>query len=125
VRAAQGQNTDIILFIHRFLLCRSRETSPVDAAAARAELSKSNLLGGMMTASSLSLQYLEAGFRIRIHLIRIRIQHFRLNTNPDPGFLSPKVDKQFTAEKKLNFFGSKTSIYLSLGFHKKEVPVTK
>ncbi len=23
-------------------------------------------------------------FRIRIHLIRIRIQHFRLNTDPDP-----------------------------------------
>jgi hypothetical protein len=23
------------------------------------------------------------GFRIRIHLIRIRIQHFRLNTDPD------------------------------------------
>jgi hypothetical protein len=28
---------------------------------------------------------LEAGLRIRIHFIRIRIQHFRLNTNPDPG----------------------------------------
>jgi hypothetical protein len=27
---------------------------------------------------------LEAGLRIRIHFIRIRIQHFRLNTNPDP-----------------------------------------
>ncbi len=28
------------------------------------------------------------GLRIRIHLIRtrIRIQHFRLNTDPDPGF---------------------------------------
>ncbi len=25
-------------------------------------------------------------FRIRIHLISIRIQHFRLNTDPDPGF---------------------------------------
>jgi hypothetical protein len=24
------------------------------------------------------------GLRIRIHLIRIRIQHFRLNTDPDP-----------------------------------------
>jgi hypothetical protein len=23
--------------------------------------------------------------RIRIHSIRIRIQHFMLNTNPDPG----------------------------------------
>jgi hypothetical protein len=28
---------------------------------------------------------LEAGLRIRIHFIRIRIQHFRLNTDPDPG----------------------------------------
>ncbi len=26
-----------------------------------------------------------AGLRIRIHFIRIRIQHFRLNTDPDPG----------------------------------------
>jgi hypothetical protein len=24
------------------------------------------------------------GLRIRIHFIQIRIQHFRLNTNPDP-----------------------------------------
>jgi hypothetical protein len=28
---------------------------------------------------------LEAWLRIRIHFIRIRIQHFRLNTDPDPG----------------------------------------
>jgi hypothetical protein len=26
-------------------------------------------------------------FRVRIYLIWIRIQHFRLNTDPDPGFL--------------------------------------
>jgi len=26
-----------------------------------------------------------SGLRIRIHSIRIRIQHFMLNTNPDPG----------------------------------------
>jgi hypothetical protein len=25
------------------------------------------------------------GLRIRIHFIRIRIQHFRQNTDPDPG----------------------------------------
>jgi hypothetical protein len=25
-----------------------------------------------------------AGLRIRIHFIKIRIQHFRLNTDPDP-----------------------------------------
>jgi hypothetical protein len=50
-------------------------------------------------------------FRIRIHLIRIRIwiQHFRLNTDPDPdliriqGFDDQKL-KKFTAEKNLNFF---------------------
>jgi hypothetical protein len=66
--------------------------------------SKSNLLGGMMTASSLSLQYLEAGFRIRIHLIRIRmrIQHFRLDTDPDPdpiriqGFYDQKLKKVYS-----------------------------
>ncbi len=28
---------------------------------------------------------LHAGLRIRIHFIRIRIQHFRLNNDPDPG----------------------------------------
>jgi hypothetical protein len=28
----------------------------------------------------------EPVFRIRIHLIRIRVQHFKLNTDPDPGF---------------------------------------
>jgi hypothetical protein len=28
---------------------------------------------------------MEAGLRIRIHFIRIRVQHFRLNTDPDPG----------------------------------------
>jgi hypothetical protein len=81
---------------------RSRETSPPIAAATAAGAvdSKSNLLGGMMTASSLSLQYLEAGFRIHIQLIRIWIwiwiQHFRLNSeyrswgsdpDPDPWFL--------------------------------------
>jgi hypothetical protein len=34
---------------------------------------------------------LKSGFRIRIHLIRIRIQHCRLNTDPDPGFLLQKL----------------------------------
>jgi hypothetical protein len=31
------------------------------------------------------LPVLKAGLRIRIHFIRIQIQHFRLNTNTDPG----------------------------------------
>jgi hypothetical protein len=48
---------------------------------------------------------LEAGLRIRIHFIRIRIQHFRLNTNPDPiriqGFNDQKL-KKITVGK--NFF---------------------
>jgi hypothetical protein len=30
--------------------------------------------------------FLQAVFRIPIHLIWIRIQHFRLNSDPDPGF---------------------------------------
>ncbi len=63
-----------------------------------------------------SLCVLGSGFRIRIHLIRIRIQHFRLNTDPDPGFLWPKNWKKFTAENF--YFISKTIIYLSLGLHK-------
>jgi hypothetical protein len=65
----------------------------------------------------------EIGFRIRtgIHLIRIRIQHFRLNTDPDPiriqGFDGKNL-KKFTAGKKFNFFGSKTTVNLSLGLQK-------
>jgi hypothetical protein len=47
-----------------------------------------------------------------------RIQHFRLNTNPDPiriqGF--DENVKKLTAEKK--FGGIKSTIYLSLGLHK-------
>jgi hypothetical protein len=46
-----------------------------------------------------------AGLRIRIHFIRI--QHFRMNTDPDPirvqGFMT-KNWKKITSEKKLNFF---------------------
>jgi hypothetical protein len=59
----------------------------------------------------------KAGFRIHIHLIwiLIRIQHFRLNTNSDPGFYDQK-------SKKINswkiFLWSKTTIYLYLGLHK-------
>ena len=29
-------------------------------------------------------QQTQAGLRIRLHFIRIRIQHFRMNTDPDP-----------------------------------------
>jgi hypothetical protein len=41
-----------------------------------------------------------AGLRIRIHVIRIRIQHFRLNTDPDPirilGFNDQKLKKMYS-----------------------------
>jgi hypothetical protein len=43
--------------------------------------------------------------------LRIRIP------DPDPGFDDLKL-KKITAEKKLIFFGSKTTIYLSLSLHK-------
>jgi hypothetical protein len=63
--------------------------------------------------------------RIRIHFIRIRIQHFRLNTNTDPdpiriqGFNDQKLKKKnYSWKKKLNFFSSKAAIYLSLVLHK-------
>ncbi len=38
---------------------------------------------------------LQSVFRIRIHWVRIRIQHFRLNIDPDPdpGFWWPKILK--------------------------------
>ncbi len=65
-------------------------------------------------------------FRIRIHLIRIRIriQHFRLNTDPDrdpirsPGFDDKKSGKIYSWKKRKILFGSKTTIYLSLGLYK-------
>jgi hypothetical protein len=45
---------------------------------------------------------------------------FRMNTDPDPiriqGFNDRKLEK-FIADK-INFFGSKTTIYLALGLHK-------
>ncbi len=60
------------------------------------------------------------GLRIRIHFIRIRIQHFRMNTNPDPdtirnqGFNDQKLKKNYS----WNFFIYQTAINLSLGLHK-------
>ncbi len=65
---------------------------------------------------------LALGFRICIHLIRIRIHHFRLNTNPDAdpiliqGFYNQKLKKIYSWNKKLRFLGgSKTTINTSLG----------
>ncbi len=52
-----------------------------------------------------------AGLRIRIHFIRIRIQHFRLHTNTDPDSIRIRIQglndqklKKITAEKKIKFF---------------------
>jgi hypothetical protein len=52
-----------------------------------------------------------AGLRIRIYFIRIwirirriLIQHFRMNTDPDPGLLWPKNEKKLQLKKKLIFF---------------------
>jgi hypothetical protein len=50
-----------------------------------------------------------AVFWIRIHFIRIWIQHIRLNTDPDRDFDDQKLNK-FTEEKK---FHQKHLIYLS------------
>jgi hypothetical protein len=56
------------------------------------------------------LRMKKAGLRISNRFIRIRIQHFRLNTDPDPiriqGFNDQKL-KQKLQLKKFNFFGSK------------------
>jgi hypothetical protein len=50
------------------------------------------------------------------------MQHFRLNTDPDPiriqGFLMTRNWKRFTAEKNKKKLGSKTTIYLYLNLHK-------
>jgi hypothetical protein len=69
------------------------------------------------------------GLRIRIHFIRIRIriQHIRLNIDPDPdprsqiriqGYNNQKLGKNLQLKKNLFSFGSKTTIYISLGLHK-------
>ncbi len=42
-------------------------------------------------------------FRIRIHLIRIWIQHYRQNTYPDPEFWWPKIEKNLQLKKRLYF----------------------
>jgi hypothetical protein len=61
----------------------------------------------------------QPGLRICFHFIRI--QNFRLNTDPDPGVLMTKNWK-----KKNTFFGSKITIYPSLGLHKEpNVQVTE
>ncbi len=84
---------------------------------------------GPITRPDKEIIDMKAVFRIRIHLIRIRIQHFRPNADPDPDpiririqsgsrVLMTKSWKKVTAEKKFNFFLSKTTIYLSLGLHK-------
>ncbi len=59
--------------------------------------------------------FLFSVFQIRIHWVRTR--HFRLNTDPDPGFWWPKIWKNLQL-KKLDIFLSKIAIYLSLGLHK-------
>ncbi len=59
-------------------------------------------------------------FRIRIHWVRIRIPHFRLNTVPDPGpiwtkgFDDQELKKITIEKKKLIFFWLKIAINLSL-----------
>jgi hypothetical protein len=62
-----------------------------------------------------------AGLRIRIHFIRIRIQHFRLNTVPIRIQSRSRALMTKNKIKKLQlkfFFLIKTTIYLSLGLHK-------
>ncbi len=58
-------------------------------------------------------------FWIRIHWFWIRIQQFRLNIDPDrdPGFWWPKIEEEFTAEKKCKIF-SKNLQLLILGLYK-------
>ncbi len=48
-------------------------------------------------------------FRIRTQLIRIRIQHFGLNTDPDPdpGFDDQKFERKLQLNKILNTFWNK------------------
>jgi hypothetical protein len=45
---------------------------------------------------------------------RIRIQHFRLNTDPNPDPIRIRI-QGFKDQKIKKFFGTKTTIYLSPG----------
>jgi hypothetical protein len=57
-------------------------------------------------------------------LIRIRIQHLRLNkrsgsgSDSDPGFRRPKTEKNLQLKKKIIFLSSKIAIYLFQGLQK-------
>jgi hypothetical protein len=56
---------------------------------------------------------------MRINWIRIRIQHSRLNTDPDRRFWWPKIYKNLPVKNfYFIFFWSKIAIFLSLGLHK-------
>jgi hypothetical protein len=66
-------------------------TLPVQAVEAAGSPSK-ELDGGQSDSGGVKpvgrdalRQQTQAGLRIRFHFIRIRIQHFRMNTDPDPG----------------------------------------
>jgi hypothetical protein len=54
---------------------------------------------------TLRFGFFKAGLRIHINFIRIRIQHFRLSTNPDPdpiriqGFNDQKLKKNYSMSK--------------------------
>ncbi len=63
-------------------------------------------------------------FRIRIHWvqIRIRIQHFRLNSDPDQSgstvLMRAKIEKYLQLKIFFYIIWSKILMYLSLGLHK-------
>ncbi len=57
-------------------------------------------------------------FRMHLIWIRIRIQHFKLNSDPDPGVFDDKNREKKKIQLQKTFFLSKTTIYLSLSLHK-------
>ncbi len=73
-------------------------------------LSKSFNIVGKCKNIKTSVNMLVPVFQIRVHLILIRFQHFRLNTDPDSdqGFDDPKKNLQ---RKEI-------AMYLSLDLHK-------
>jgi hypothetical protein len=70
-------------------------------------------------------KYLVSVFRIRIHwvLIRVRIQHFRLNDYSDPIRIQGSDDKKLNKNLQLKFFIyfliKNCNFYLSLGLQKR------
>ncbi len=92
-----------------------------------AQLESRTGTGTIIITRIITSQYIsKAGLRIRIHFIRIRIQHFRLNRyrsgsgSGSRALMTKNREKKLQLKQKFNFFWIKNYKlpYLSRGLHK-------